>query len=229
MCRNATLSFIGGAVGLIVSIHLWRLKGNSLAQIYAYGLFGASSMQWAEFLIHFLNNLKLLNLASWSNETCDKLNKIITTLIPLAINMQPLGNAYGAYKVGRVNWSFVKIYIGILCLKIVFTKIQPHAWTQCTRKTKKGYLQWMKPEQDTANPLNPYGLLSWVWWFFISYPLFVALDYKRSFAISAMGAIWLTYSSLTTDSVMSNWCFYIPLYSIFALYDIHIMKGSLEA
>lgn len=202
MCYSAEVSLGTFLFVEVICIFLWvrdRRIDRPMALILSVLVF----MQFLEYLI-------------WMNQECNTINKVVTSIIPYYLLLQPVLISMILYTMKAGNGSLYPLIVAT-SIPILLLSTQLPNRGECIKAGECGHLDWNFAEGGIMKvPIGTSILV--IWYFFALFYTSVTLKGGLAPFVTALLAVSLFVSSMYYNRVWSSvWCHSVNAISIIAL------------
>ena len=202
MCYSAEGSLGTFLFVEVICIFLWvrdRRIDRPMALILSVLVF----MQFLEYLI-------------WMNQECNAINKLVTSIIPYYLLLQPVLISMILYTMKAGNGSLYPLIVAT-SIPILLLSTQLPNRGECIKAGECGHLDWNFAEGGIMKvPIGTSILV--IWYFFALFYTSVTLKGGLAPSVTALLAVSLFVSSMYYNRVWSSvWCHSVNAISIIAL------------
>lgn len=202
MCYSAKVSIQTFLFVSLVSAFLWYRNKNSDRAI--------------SLILLVVVFMQLVEYGLWENLDCGKINKLLTSFIPILLFLQPL-------LINFIVWWFEAGWApGYFIIFFVYSLILPYKlykastdYGDCVKVGEGGHLEWVGvPEQSLSGYIE-----RCMYYAALAYPIATLNNIPFAIIFTGLSSLSLFGFSATNQKTWPTlWCHYVNFLSVFALF-----------
>ena len=160
--------------------------------------------------------MQFVEYGLWENLDCGKINKLLTSFIPILLFLQPLLINFIVwwFEAGWAPGYFIIFFVYLLCLPYKLYKASTD-YGNCVKVGEDGHLEWVGvPEQSMSGYIE-----RCMYYAALAYPIATLNNIPFAIIFTGLSSLSLFGFSATNQKTWpSIWCHYVNFLSVFALF-----------